>query len=52
MCSYLDFIIHPVPQVANEIWLCDHKGVNVWKGDIRSYKRMLAKEMGINMLGK
>lgn len=36
------------PQVAQEIWLCDERKVTVWKGDIRSYKKMLAKKMGIS----
>jgi len=33
-----------IDQVAGEIWVCD-KGVSVWKGDIKSYKTHLAKEM-------
>ena len=36
-----------IDAVAKEIWVCDHKTVTVWKGDIRSYKRDLAKKMGI-----
>ena len=35
-----------IDAVAKEIWVCDHKTVTVWKGDIRSYKRDLAKKMG------
>ena len=37
-----------IDAVAKEIWVCDEKKVSVWKGDIRSYKRELAKKMGIN----
>ena len=29
-------------QVAKEIWVCD-RGVEVWKGDIQSYKASLVK---------
>ena len=35
-----------IDAVAKEIWVCDKKTVTVWKGDIRSYKRDLAKKMG------
>ncbi len=37
-----------IDQVAREIWVCDKKKVTVWKGDIRSYKAHLAKNMGID----
>jgi len=33
-----------IDQVAKEIWVCD-KGVAPWKGDIKSYKAHLSKEM-------
>merc|ERR1719215_683539 len=33
-----------IDQVAKEIWVCD-KGVTVWKGDIKSYKKHLSKSM-------
>lgn len=33
-----------IDQVAKEIWVCD-KGVTPWKGDIKSYKAQLSKEM-------
>lgn len=39
----------PLLQVANEIWLCDDNKVTKWPGDIRSYKHMLAKKMGLIM---
>lgn len=34
-----------ISQVAKEIWLCDHKTVKPFKGDIKAYKEMLKKEM-------
>mmetsp|Transcript_14730 Transcript_14730/g.26046 ORF Transcript_14730/g.26046 Transcript_14730/m.26046 type:complete len:409 (-) Transcript_14730:218-1444(-) len=30
-----------IDQVANEIWVCDNKTVQKWKGDIRDYKKHL-----------
>ena len=30
-----------IDQVAEEIWLCEDKKVNTWKGDIRGYKKRL-----------
>merc|ERR1719416_114238 len=33
-----------IDQVAGQIWVCD-KGVEVWKGDIKSYKTHLASDM-------
>merc|ERR1719159_2150708 len=33
-----------IDQVAKEIWVCD-KGVAPWKGDIKSYKKQLSKDM-------
>ena len=38
-----------IDQVANQIWVCEDGKVEVWKGDIRSYKKKLAKKMGITM---
>lgn len=37
-----------IDQVAKEIWVCDEKKVSIWKGDIRDYKALLAKKMGIS----
>lgn len=34
-----------INQVAKEIWVCDNMTVSKWKGDIRSYKAALIKEM-------
>ena len=36
-----------IDQVANEIWLCDNHKVEKWQGDIRSYKDMMKKKMGL-----
>ncbi len=36
-----------IDQVANEIWLCDDNKVEKWQGDIRSYKDMMKKKMGL-----
>jgi ATP-binding cassette subfamily F protein 2 len=36
-----------IDQVAKEIWVCDGGGVEVWKDDIRAYKRKLAKAAGL-----
>merc|ERR1711920_611941 len=33
-----------IDQVAKEIWVCDG-GVSPWKGDIKSYKSHLSKQM-------
>merc|ERR1740117_1843210 len=33
-----------IDKVANQIWVCD-RGVTPWKGDIKSYKVHLSKEM-------
>ena len=38
-----------IDQVAKEIWVCDNKTVTVWQGDIREYKRALAKKMGVSI---
>jgi hypothetical protein len=32
-------------QVAKEVWLCENKKVEVWKGDILEYKKKLNKDM-------
>ena len=32
-------------QVAEEIWVCDHKAITPWKGTIQSYKQHLRKQM-------
>jgi len=34
-----------IGQVAREVWLCEHKKVEVWKGDILEYKKKLNKDM-------
>jgi ATP-binding cassette subfamily F protein 2 len=34
-----------INQVAKEIWVCEHKTVTPWKGDILSYKEYLRKRM-------
>lgn len=34
-----------ISQVANELWLVDHKSVTRWNGTIREYKKKLIKEM-------
>lgn len=34
-----------IDQVAREIWVCEDQTVKVWKGDIRDYKKKLAKSM-------
>jgi ATP-binding cassette subfamily F protein 2 len=36
-----------IDQVAKEIWVCDKKKVTRWNGDIRDYKKMLKKSMGL-----
>jgi ATP-binding cassette subfamily F protein 2 len=33
-----------ISQVAEQIWVCDH-GIEVWKGDIKSYKKQLESEL-------
>ncbi|GAX84860.1 hypothetical protein CEUSTIGMA_g12281.t1 [Chlamydomonas eustigma] len=38
-----------IDQVAEQIWVCEDGKVEVWKGDIRSYKKKLAKKMGISL---
>jgi len=34
-----------INQVAKEIWVCEHKTVTPWKGDILSYKEHLRRRM-------
>ena len=34
-----------IGQVATEVWLCEHKKVDVWKGDILEYKKQLNKDV-------
>merc|ERR1719440_2093059 len=34
-----------IGQVAKEIWVCDKRTVEVWKGDIQSYKKHLKKQV-------
>jgi len=34
-----------IGQVAQEIWVCDKKTITPWKGDIKSYKKHLKKEV-------
>ena len=33
-----------IDKVAKEIWVCEDKGVTVWRDDIRAYKKALAKK--------
>ena len=34
-----------IGKVAKEVWLCENKKVEVWKGDILEYKKKLTKDM-------
>ena len=34
-----------IDQVAKQIWVCDHKTISIWKGDIRSYKQSLIQKV-------
>mmetsp|Transcript_1263 Transcript_1263/g.2726 ORF Transcript_1263/g.2726 Transcript_1263/m.2726 type:complete len:624 (+) Transcript_1263:96-1967(+) len=34
-----------IGKVAKEVWLCENKKVDVWKGDILEYKKRLHKEV-------
>jgi len=34
-----------ISQVTNQIWLCDNKKIEPWKGDIKSYKQYLKKSV-------
>lgn len=35
----------PAAQVAKEIWVCEKKTVKPWTGNIREYKKSLARKM-------
>jgi len=35
-----------INQVAKEIWVCEHRKVTPWNGDILSYKQWLRKKLG------
>ena len=37
-----------IDQVADEIWVCENKGVTKYTDDIRSYKKILAKKMEVH----
>jgi len=37
-----------ISQVAKEIWICDHKKVAKYKGDIHSFKMNMRAQMGIS----
>lgn len=37
-----------IDQVASEIWVCENKTVKKWDGTIHTYKKMLAKKMGVH----
>lgn len=43
ICVSHDFAL--LSQIAREIWVVDH-GVTIWKGDIRSYKDYLSRQVG------
>lgn len=43
ICVSHDFAL--LSQIAKEIWVVDH-GVTIWKGDIRSYKEYLSRQVG------
>lgn len=34
-----------ISQVAKEVWVCDHKTVKPFKGDITTYKKQIAEQM-------
>jgi ATP-binding cassette subfamily F protein 2 len=36
-----------ISQVAKEIWICDHKTIEKYKGDIQSFKMDMRAQMGI-----
>lgn len=36
-----------ISQVAKEIWICDNKRIEKYKGDIQSFKMDMRAEMGI-----
>jgi len=37
-----------ISQVAEEIWICDHKKVSKYKGDIQNFKMDMRSQMGIH----
>ena len=37
-----------ISQVAKEIWICDHKSVKKYNGDIQNFKMDMRAQMGIN----
>lgn len=38
-----------IDQVAEEIWVCENRTVTKWEGDIRDYKKHLARNIGIDL---
>jgi hypothetical protein len=36
-----------ISQVANELWICDHKTITQYKDDIHSFKMKMRHQMGI-----
>jgi ATP-binding cassette subfamily F protein 2 len=36
-----------ISQVAKEIWICDHKSIEKYKGDIQNFKMDMRDQMGI-----
>ena len=48
LCGGVVLVSHDfklLDQVAEEIWVCDHKAITPWKGSIQSYKQHLRKQM-------
>ena len=39
-------LINLIIQVADEIWVCEEKGIKKFDGSIHDYKKLLAKKMG------
>lgn len=37
-----------ISQVAKEIWMCDHKTITTYKGDIQDFKMDMRNQMGID----
>merc|ERR1712087_522742 len=37
-----------ISQVAKEIWICDHKTIEKYRGDIMNFKMDMRKQMGID----
>lgn len=42
-CFLVSHDFRLIDQVAKEIWICDDKTINPWKGTIQTYKQMLVK---------